>query len=151
MLLSFSRPVPEESGVGGLVFGALARTPWILERCHGLARRALFRVVAGGRFSGEQLLAEVQWRLNSLISGAGYSAYQVVFGSNSEDFFVRGNKDEDLLSAQDASPSRQFAQQWKLRMMVQEAGLKDVANSKLWRPLAYNKSCRAKDRGYGAL
>ena len=36
-------------------------------------------------FSGEQLLAEVHWRLNAHTSGGGYSAYQLVFGSNPVD------------------------------------------------------------------
>ena len=41
------------------------------------------------------------------------------------DLFRRGGSaDEDLLFAQDASRSGQFAQRWKLRMMAQEAALR---------------------------
>ena len=50
------------------------------------------------------------------------------------------DRDEDLASAQDTSLSGQFAQQWKLRMMAQEAALKEIANSRNRRAAAYNKS-----------
>ena len=46
----------------------------------------------------------------------------------------------DLLFAQDSSISGQFAQQWLLRIRAQEAALKEIANSKLRRLLAYNKT-----------
>ena len=48
--------------------------------------------------------------------------------------------DGDLLSAQDASPSGQFAQQSTLRMMAQGAALNEVANSNSRRPLTYDNS-----------
>ena len=40
-----------------------------------------------------------------------------------------GAGNEDLLFAQGSSPSGQFAQQWLLRIMAQEAASKEVANS----------------------
>ena len=43
-------------------------------------------------------------------------------------FFGWGDRDEDLLFAQDASLPGQLAQQWKLRMTVQGAALREVAN-----------------------
>ena len=51
-----------------------------------------------------------------------------------------GEKDKDLTFAQDSSFSGQFAQQWELRMMAQEAVPKEIANSRLRRLLPYNKS-----------
>ena len=51
----------------------------------------------------------------------------------------------DLLTARDTSLSVQFAQQCKLRMMAREAASKEVANSKLRRLLAYNKSFNCAD------
>ena len=45
-----------------------------------------------------------------------------------------------LAFAQDASSSGQFVQQWELRMMAQGAALKEIANSRPRRLLAFNKS-----------
>ena len=47
--------------------------------------------------------------------------------------------------AQDTSISGQFVQQWKLRMKAQEAAMKEIANSKLRRLLAYNKTFECTD------
>ena len=43
-------------------------------------------------------------------------------------FFGWGDKDEDLIFVQGASLPGQLAQQWKLRMTVQGAALREVAN-----------------------
>lgn len=51
-------------------------------RRNGLARGICKGLVADARFSGKQILAEVQWCLDTLISGVGYSAYQLVFRSD---------------------------------------------------------------------
>ena len=64
----------------------------------------------------------------------------MAFGPNPVDSFVWGDGNEDLLFAQDASLAGQFVQRWKLRMRAQEATLKEVANSKLRRLLARNKT-----------
>ena len=56
------------------------------------------------------------------------------------DLYGWGDSDGDLLFAQDTSFSGQFAQQWQLRIRAQEAASKEIANSKLRRPLAYNKT-----------
>ena len=56
------------------------------------------------------MLAEVQFCLSSLISGGGFSTYQMVFGSKPGGF-GREDKDECLTFAQDFSPSGQFVQQ----------------------------------------
>ena len=69
------------------VHGAGAH-PWILERRSGLARGVYNRLVADGRVFGGQILAEVQWRLNALMSGGAYSVYQLIFGSNPVDLWV---------------------------------------------------------------
>ena len=66
---------------------------------------------------------EVQWRMNTLTSGGGFSAYLMVFRANPVDLLGWGDKDVDLAFAQDTSLSGQFAQQWKLRVMAQEAAL----------------------------
>ena len=72
--------------------------------------------------------------LNTMISASGYSASQLVFGSNPVDPYGWRDQEED-----------QFAQQWKLRMMAQEAALKEVANRKLLRLLASNKTFNCTD------
>ena len=56
------------------------------------------------------------------------------------DLYGWDDSDDDLLFAQDTSISGQFAQQWQLRIRAQEAALKEIANSKLRRLLAYNKT-----------
>ena len=118
---------------------------WILERRNRLARGIYNRLLEDARFSGEQTPAEAQWRQNTLISGGGDSAYQMVFGSNPVDLYGLGEKDEYLMVAQDTSLSGQFVKRWKLGVMAQEAALKEVANSTLRRLLASNKSSTCTD------
>ena len=67
--------------------------PRILERRNGLARGICNRLVADDRFSGKQFSAEGQRRLNSLISGGGFSPYQLVFVADPVDLFGWGDKD----------------------------------------------------------
>ena len=78
---------------------------------------------ADGRYAGRQLLSEVQFCLNAMLATNGFSAYQLVIGSNPADNFGWGDEDEDLPFAQDTSLSEQFVAQWKLRMLAQEAAL----------------------------
>ena len=115
------------------------RAPWILERRNGLAQGIYNRSQKDDRFPGRQILAEVQWCLNTVISGGGFSAYQMVFGSNPADLYGWEDKDEDLMFAQDTSLSGQFAQQGKLRMMAQVAALKEIDNRGLRQLTAFNK------------
>ena len=49
-------------------------------------------------------------------------------------------KDEAVTLADDTSLSGQFAQHWKLRIMAQEAALKEIADGRLRRALAFNES-----------
>ena len=64
----------------------------------------------------------------------------MIFGANLAGLSEWGDKDEDLPLAQDSSLSRLVAQRRKLRMMAQGAALEDIADSRLRRLLAYNKS-----------
>ena len=105
--------------------------PSVLDRRNGLARGICNRLAAAGRFPGNLIPSEVQLRLSTLLSGSGYSGYPFVLGSNPVDPFGCGGNDEDLLFAQDASLPGQFGQQWKLRILPQEAALKEVASRKL--------------------
>ena len=57
----------------------------MLERRSGLARGIYDRLVEDDRFSSEKILGEVQWRLNTMPSPGGFSAYQTVFRSNPAD------------------------------------------------------------------
>ena len=132
-----------------LVFQGAGAHPWILERRNGLARGIYNRLKADRYYTGPQILAEAQWRLNTLVSASGYSAYQLVFGSNPMDLYGWDDSEDDLLFAQDASISGQFVQQWQLRIRAQEAALKEIANSKLRRLLAYNKTFESVDSKEG--
>ena len=95
----------------------------------------------------------VQRCLNTMPSAIGFSAYQMVFGSNPVDLFGWEGGGEDLMFAQDTSLAGQFVQQWKLRMKAARATLKEIANSELRRLLARTKtfSCAEIDVGDMAL
>ena len=85
-------------------FQQVGARPWILGRRNRLARGIYNRLVAADRFSGKQISVDVQQRLNALISGSGYSAYQLVFGSNPMYLFGWDDKGEEQLFAQNTSP-----------------------------------------------
>ena len=114
--------------------------PWFLERRYGLARGIYYRLVADGRYAGKQFLSEVQFRLDAMQLSSGFSSYQLVFGSNPVDNYGWRDGGGDLLVAQDTFLSGQFAPEWKLRMLAQDAALKEVDNSKLRRLLAVSRS-----------
>ena len=99
------------------LFHGVGANPWVRERRNGLALSFYNRLMEDDRFPREQILTEVQWCLNTLISGGGFSAYQLVFGSNPADLFGWVYEDEDLPLAQDTSLSGQNVQQWRLHMM----------------------------------
>ena len=94
-----------------LLFQGVGAHPWLLGRRNGLARGIYNRLVEDDRFSSEEILGEVQWRLNTMLATSGFSAYQMVFGSNPADLFGWGDSEEDLLFAQDASSAGQFVNQ----------------------------------------
>ena len=81
-----------------------------------------------------------RWRVNSLLSTIGYSAYRLVFGPSTADLFGLGDDDEDLLFVHEARLSGQFARQWGLRIMAQGGALKEATNSELRHLLAYDRS-----------
>ena len=103
-----------------------------------------------GRSLSRQILAEVQRCLNAMISAGGFSAYQMVFESSPVDPSRREDNDAELMFTQDASLAGQFSQQWKLSMRAHEAALKEVANGKLPRFLAYNRPFNCTDINVGA-
>ena len=87
------------------------------------------------------------------MSGEWYSSYQLVSGSNAADFFGFEDKDKDLLCAQDTSLSGKLARHWKLRVMAQEAALKEAATAGLgacWRKTS-PPTLQLKDWRYVAL
>ena len=84
-----------------------------------------------------------------MISAGGSSAYQMFFGSNPIDLLGWEDNNGALVFAQDTSSVGQFVQQRKLRMRAQEATVKEVANSKLRRLRAYNKSYNSLDINIG--
>ena len=85
-----------------LVFQGVGAHPWILERRNGLARGIYNRLQADRYNAGSQILTEVQWCLDTMVSPSGSSDYQLVFGSNPMDLYGWGDSDEELLFAQDA-------------------------------------------------
>ena len=89
-------------------FRGVGAYPWLLARTP--PRGIYNRLAADDRFASKQILSEVQWCLNTLPSYSGYSAYQLVFGSNPANLFGRGDADEDLLFTQDTSLSGQLVQ-----------------------------------------
>ena len=123
-----------------LVFQGAGAHPWILERRNGVGRGIYNRLKADRFYAASQILTEAQWCLITLVPAGGYSAYQLVFGSNPMDLFGWDDSDEDLLFARDTSISGQVVQQWQLRIRAQEAALKEIAKSNLRRLVAYNKT-----------
>ena len=77
--------------------------------------------------------------------GGGLAASKLVFGRNPVDLSGRDARGGDLLFPRDASLSGEFARQWKLRTMAEEAALRVAASSKLRRILAYIKSFNCAD------
>ena len=63
--------------------------------------------------------------------------------------FGSGVKDGALLLAQEISLSGQFAQRYKLRVMAKEEALKEEAENKLERLLAYKRSFNCTDARIG--
>ena len=123
-----------------LQFQGVGAHPLSFERRAGRVRGIYKRMHFDGRYAGLQLISEVQFCMNALLSTNGISAYQPVFGSNPADNFGWGDEDEDLLFAQDTSPSGRFVAQWELCIMAQEPALGEVAYSKLRRIPAFNNS-----------
>ena len=78
---------------------------------NGLKRGIRNRPVSRGRLWGMQNLPEVLWCLGDLISGGGYSAYQLAFGSKPAGPSRWGERGDDMSCARDTLLSRQFAQQ----------------------------------------
>ena len=113
---------------------------WLLERRRELARGIHSRRAADGCLASMQIFSDVQWRLKTLHLASGYSAHQLVFGSNAVDLASCGDDDRDYLFAQDTSSSGQSVKRCELRRMAQEAAPQKVVKSKLRRLLAYNKS-----------
>ena len=94
-----------------LLFQGVGAHPWLLERRYGLARGIYKRLAEDDRLSSEKISGEVQWCLNTMLSTSGFSAYQMVFGSNPADLFGSEDVDKDLPFAQDAPKSGQCVQQ----------------------------------------
>ena len=83
------------------------------------------------RFADKAALGEIQYCVIIVLSNGGLSAFQPVFGSDPVDMFSWGDDDRDLGRAQKASVSSQFSLRWKLRIMAEEATLREMANGKL--------------------
>ena len=81
-------------------FQGVGAHPWLSDRRNGLARGIYDRVNGNYRFSSGQILWEVQWCLNTMISASGFSAYQMVFGRNPVELFGWEDNDATLMSTQ---------------------------------------------------
>ena len=121
--------------------GAGAR-PWLLERRNGVARRIYFRLVAGDRCSGNQILHGAQYCPYTLLVSSGYSAYLMTSGSSPAYLYGRRGDDGDFTFAQETSTWGRFAQPWDVRAGAQEAAPKGAANEKLRGLLARNRSLK---------
>ena len=70
-----------------LQYQCVGAHPWISERRNGLARGIYNRMHADDRHAGRQWISEVQFCLNTMLSTNGFSASQLMFGSNPADNF----------------------------------------------------------------
>ena len=66
-----------------------------------------------------------------MLSGRGFSTFQLVLGPNLVGPSGWGAEDGDLLLAHDLSPPAQFARRRKLRTMAREGVLEEVSDSGL--------------------
>ena len=64
--------------------------PWTLDRRDGFPPGIYNRLMEDDRVRGKQILADVQWRPSTLISGGGFATYRKVFGSKPVDHFWTG-------------------------------------------------------------
>ena len=69
-----------------LFFQGVGEHPCLWERRNGLARGIYNRLIEDDRFSSGEILGEVQWCLNAMLSSSGISAYHMVFGFDPADF-----------------------------------------------------------------
>ena len=83
---------------------------WLSGHRNELAHGICNRVLEDDRSSNRKILSEAQPCLNNVLSASGFSAYQMVFGSNPMVLLRWEDKDEDLMLAQDTSLEGQFAQ-----------------------------------------
>ena len=86
-----------------LPFQRFGARRWVPGRRNSLVRCFHNRLKGDDRFPGKQILAEVQWRLNTIISGSRSFPQRTVFGSNPSDHFGWEAKADDLTFAQNAS------------------------------------------------
>ena len=84
---------------------------------YGPVRGIHNRLAADGRFSDRVILYKVQFCSNAMLHHGGFSAYQMVPGSNPVDSYMR--QDENCASnfVQDTPASGRFAQRRKLRTL----------------------------------
>ena len=83
-----------------LQFQGVGDHPLLWEGCKAPARGICNRFVEDGRFMNKTILSEAQWCLNTMLSACGFSAHQMVFGSNPVDLLDWEDGDEDLMFAQ---------------------------------------------------
>ena len=93
-----------EMKVGGLLLGTTYQIIFPGRRSTSLviARGTYNRLIEDDRFPSGQILSEAQWRLNTTLASSGFSAYQMVFGSNPADLFGWDGSEEDIFFAQGA-------------------------------------------------
>ena len=89
-----------------LQFQGVGARPCLLEHRDGLARGIYLRLAADDRYPKERITTEPQYCFSNLIHSSGYSAHQMVFGSNPANLYEWGDDDEDLTFALEASISR---------------------------------------------
>ena len=79
------------------------------------------------------MLNAAESHLNPMLRQDGFSAYQMVFGSDPPDLNVWHDGDSNMDFAQDASVSGQFAHHWQFWPEAQRGILEEIAKSKLRR------------------
>ena len=123
-----------------LQFQGAGAHKWLLRRHNGQARGIHNSSVADDRFPCEQTSTEVRNCVDTLLSSCGHLLYRPAFGCDPADLYGWRGDDEDLALALQTPISRQFAQQWKLRILAQETGPKEMATGRLRRFSAYTRS-----------
>ena len=117
-------------------------------RTQGLARGISNQLAAYDRFASKRILRfNGVWTHSFLQAGIRLTSW--LSDPIRSIFLDRGEGDANLLFAPDTSPSGQYGQQLKSRVMAMDADLKEGGNSKQRRLLMHNKSFNCADAQVG--
>ena len=131
-----------------LQFQGKGTHPWTLGRLNGVPRGIYNRLRAGGRFVEKAAVNEIQYCVSTMLRHGGVSANRLFFRSNPVDLYSWNDNDRDLDFAHIAWVLSWFTLQWKLRVMAQEAILKNGQWQTATHPSSQSDICKRRFRNW---